>query len=642
MEERRRNTPHETPAAAALIEDLDGFFFRCRCDRNWSMEWMSGTVQELTGYTPEELIDDRVTSFGDIIHRDDRDAVWATVNEALTAHSTYSIVYRLVDPQGRARWVSEQGHGVFDVDGKPTAVHGYVTPMRDLRVLETALAKSEARSRTILDAAPVALAWLAPNGIVRSWNRAAERIFGWNAEEVVGSTLPVVPSELQDQFRGFLDRAVAGERLAQIEVPRRRKDGSRVWVRISSAPFAAEIPGLDGVMVAYEDVTLEHEAKRQLLVAQRMESLGRLTGGIAHDLNNMLAPMLGHAELLLRGLAENDPHRGAISEIEASALRARRLVRQLLAFGRKQPLEMRVVDVNELVLDFESMARRILGEDIEFMLRLAEDSGRVRADVSQLEQVLLNLVVNAREAMPGGGSLTITTAPVHPSAASCSSCRIPASGRCVRVSVADSGIGMDPETQQHIFEPFFTTKGLEHGTGLGLSTVYGIVTQHGGSVRVESALGSGSTFTVCLPAEPALEDREKDDAAPAPARSADTPLNILVLEDDSGVRTVVRRFLQWMGHASSEAKSPEEALAIARDPAQKIDVLLTDVVLPRMSGVEVYRAVLALRPEIRVVFMSGFTREHAEALTDVPNGAFLQKPFSMSALQAELQKVALR
>jgi two-component system, cell cycle sensor histidine kinase and response regulator CckA len=380
-----------------------------------------------------------------------------------------------------------------------------------------------------------------------------------------------------------------------------------------------------------------HSAEDQLRQSQKLEAIGRLAGGVAHDFNNLLSVILSYSSILLSDLPAGDPKRSDLEAINRAGEQAADLTRQLLAFGRQQVLALRVLDLNEIVLAADKMLRRLLGEDVELVARTNAAPLRVRADVGQLDQVIMNLAINARDAMPGGGKLTLETQTVFLSEAYARTHLGVRPGRYAMLAVSDTGVGMDRETQSHIFEPFFTTKEKGKGTGLGLATVFGIVQQSGGSIWVYSEPGGGSVFRVYLPA---VEDAEK--AAPempplATLRGAET---ILLVEDQKEVREVAREILLRCGYQVLDASGAAEALSICEREARPIELLLTDVVMPQMSGRELAERVASLRPEARVLFMSGYTEDailrHGILAADV---AYLQKPLAPEPLARRVREV---
>jgi signal transduction histidine kinase len=389
------------------------------------------------------------------------------------------------------------------------------------------------------------------------------------------------------------------------------------------------------ILKRVELTQLEREA--QLRQAQKMEAVGRLAGGVAHDFNNLLTAILGYAGLLLRRLDAGDPMRPHAHEIEKAAQRAADLTRQLLAFSRKQVLIPQVVDLGAVVAETENMLRRLIGEDIELVTSLASPLGAVTADVSQLEQVIVNLVVNARDAMPQGGRITITLGNAdldesfvreHPGARP---------GPHVRLSVEDTGVGMSEETREHLFEPFFTTKEVGRGTGLGLATVYGIVKQSGGYIGVRSGLGQGSTFEIYLPRVEGAAHPLRSQRPLVSSRGSET---VLLVEDEEAVRNLVSEILQAAGYLVLAATSGAEALKRSREHQGPIHLLMTDVVMPRMSGPQLAKEIVALRPDVRILYTSGYPDDALGPLGGLPPGtAFVPKPLSPDDLADRVREV---
>ena len=392
---------------------------------------------------------------------------------------------------------------------------------------------------------------------------------------------------------------------------------------------------------AVEDATVRAERRRleqQLLQSHKLEAVGRLAGGVAHDFNNVLTAILGAVELMLLDTPAGAPQREELDIIRDAARRAQTLIRQLLAFSARQVLKPVVLDLNDLVRNVSKMLRRLIGEDVDVVTALAADLGHVRADVGQVEQVLVNLVVNARDAMPQGGRLTIATENVAVASAGATPHGHLSPGRYVLLRVSDTGIGMDQETLARAFDPFFTTKPWGQGSGLGLATVYGIVHQSGGDVMIESAPGAGSTFRVYLPL--VTDPLEHAAAAPPVATSAAGSETVLLAEDEQLVRVLARKVLEQAGYRVLVAAGGAEALALAERHAGPIHLLLTDVVMPEMNGRELMRQLIARRPDVRVLYMSGYADE-AIARHGVldPGTAFMQKPFTPGALTRKVRAV---
>jgi two-component system cell cycle sensor histidine kinase/response regulator CckA len=509
--------------------------------------------------------------------------------------------------------------------------------MTERNVAARALTESEANYRVLFERHPNPL-WVydLETAAFLAVNEAAVRQYGYSRAEFLGMTLEAVrPSEDVDRARAH--RSTLEEGLVEAgEWRHRKKDGTIIDVDITrhTLPFA----GRPAALAIARDITQRKSLEAQLLQARKMEAVGRLAGGVAHDFNNLLTAILGSAELLLEGLGRDNPEREEAEEIRKAALRAADLTRQLLAFSRQQVLAPQVLDLNEVVANMDKMLRRVIGEDIDLRTVPSGDLHAVRADRGQLEQVVMNLAVNARDAMLTGGKLTIETANVELDEAYAREHAVVKPGRYVMLAVSDTGVGMDAKTQARIFEPFFTTKPKGKGTGLGLATVYGIVKQSDGYIWVYSEPGRGTTFKIYLP-------RVGDAAVPAKAIPASTPSlrgseTILLVEDQDEVRRLARRVLEARGYVVLVAASGAEALQVAGAHAGPIQLLVTDVIMPAMSGREVGLLIAPTRPEMRVLYLSGYADEsivHHGVLE--PGIAFLQKPFTVEALARKVREV---
>jgi PAS domain S-box-containing protein len=485
-----------------------------------------------------------------------------------------------------------------------------------------------------------------PRGRIELSNRAAAKLLGVD-EPTVHRLSPerIFPSD--EQWRSVLDDCVAGKGVHDLETTWRRGDGTTVEVSVS-ASMATGVEGRPlGVVLAAMDLTNRRriqkqltEREEQLRQSQKMEAIGQLAGGIAHDFNNLLTAIIGNSTLALTTMTDDDRHKPLVAEIHEVAERAAGLTRQILAFSRRQMLRPEVVCLNKVILDMESLLRRSLGEDVDLRLVLSQDLYDSEIDPHQIGQVLLNLVVNARDAMPDGGRLTVETANVRLGDEYCHDHRETTPGEYVMLAVTDTGGGMSRETQAHLFEPFFTTKGVGRGTGLGLSMVFGIVKQSGGSISVYSELGEGAVFKIYLPV---IKGRTAP--APAPAGQAldvsKSSGSVLVVEDEAPVRRLVVRVLSQAGYQVKAAGSPKEATAIIETDGYRPDLLLTDVVLPGgMNGRQVADVVLGRFPDISVIFMSGYTRSAVVHDGRVDGDvAFLEKPFNPETLLRKVSDV---
>ena len=543
------------------------------------------------------------------------------------------------------------GGRTYDVRITPIQTHigkltGFVVLLRDVterRHTEAALRDSEMRYRELVENARDLICTCDLEGRILSVNQAGLDLTGYTSQEMVGRPLlELVAPESREQAQAVFT-GIQSDPSERTEIVVLANGGRRVvlelasWVqRRNGVPTAVQAIG--------RDVTERRRLEDELRQAQRMEAVGKLAGGVAHDFNNLLTAIIGFASLAEAEQSRTTLLKDCLAEIRRSGEQAASLTRQLLAFGRRQMLRPVDLDLNHVVGDVKRMLRRLIGEDIELVVQPADNLSPVRADLSQVEQVIVNLAVNARDAMPRGGRLTIRTenvvieprtSPVVPG---------PAAGNYAALIVEDTGEGIDPAILGRIFEPFFTTKAFGRGTGLGLSTVYGVVKQSKGDVQVRSVPGQGTTFTVLLPAVTATltasapTAHETGDAQPPMAITAGA--SVLIVEDDPGVRKFTTQVLRDTGWTVLEAEDPAGALAIAASLSQSVDLLLTDVVLPGINGSELAERVRSLRPGVRVLFMSGYAPEEIVASGALPTGAhLLRKPFMPDTLRERVARI---
>jgi two-component system cell cycle sensor histidine kinase/response regulator CckA len=550
-------------------------------------------------------------------------------------------------------------------EGVPPIFTAYIRDITERRRAAEALGASEARFKHLAESGIIGIIITDTSGHIHEANDEFLRIVGFSRRDLLSGELrwnEITPPEWRDRDEAAIEELARTGVATPWEKEYFRKDGTRanvlVGVVVHDAPRAiAFVSDLTALKRAEEagaahaekaqreaaarqrtEEMLRH-AEEQLRQAQKMEAVGRLAGGVAHDFNNMLSVIIGFSDMLLSGLSAIDPMRGDVAEIRTAAGRASDLTRQLLAFSRRQMLEPRVLDLNEILGRIENMLKRLIGEDIELHAVKGEGLGKVLVDPGQVEQVIVNLVVNARDAMPEGGRVTLETAMVTFDESDTNEHLAAAPGEHVMLAVTDTGTGMDQATKDRIFEPFFTTKSKDKGTGLGLSMVFGTVAQSGGHISVQSEPGKGTTFKLYFPAIAAKEAKAaaKGSRGAAELRGSET---ILLAEDEEQVRRVNSKILRRYGYRVIEAQHADEALALARSHVGPIHLLVTDVVMPNMSGTELARLAAIVRPGIKVLCMSGYTDDSVFRHGLLESGvAFLQKPATPIVLAAKVREL---
>ena len=477
-------------------------------------------------------------------------------------------------------------------------------------------------------------------GRITAWNRGAELMYGYGEAEALLMNIErlTAPEKVAEQ-KDFIRRLVAGEDVTSFETLRVTQDGRvlDVWMTVTKLMDDAGKP--IGLASTERDITERKLLEEQVRASQKMEAIGSLAGGVAHDFNNLLSVILSYTGFAIEGVREGDPMRDDLLEVKKAGERAAVLTRQLLAFSRKQILQPVPLDLNEIVAGIEKMLRRILGEDIDLLLKLTPDIGLTLADPGQIEQVLMNLVVNARDAMPEGGKLTIETSTVEIDEEYAARHVAVKPGPYVQLTVTDTGYGMDQQTKARLFEPFFTTKEKGKGTGLGLSTVYGIVTQSGGKIWVYSELGQGTTFKIYLPHELSATKATPIKPPTVPRRLTGTE-TILVVEDEEALCQVAKRALDAAGYTVLTARDGKEAILTCAEHVGDIQLLLTDVVMPGMSGRALVQEVLKTRPTLKILYMSGYTDDAIVHHGVLDTGThFLAKPFTAADLTRKVREV---
>ena len=590
-----------------------------------TLHWSQETFR-IFGVNPESFTPSRA-AFRELVHPEDRDRVHAAAERAIREGHAYTIDHRIRCPDGTERIVSERADVLTNAAGRVTGLVGTVQDVTELKRIEQALQRSEKHFRSIIDTVQDVISIVDVNGQIRFVSPSAERTLGYTPEQLLDQAIfEFIPGEEHGVVRAALTRAL-GEPHQPLAVQHhfRHADGSIRFLESIGSLLGGE--GAQALVVNSRDITDRRRLEDQLRQSQKMEAIGQLAAGVAHDFNNLLTIIQGNASLLLGtpGLSEEDT--GSIHQITQAAERAAGLTRQLLMFSRKQVMRLAPVDLNEVVGNMTKMLQRILGEDITLRSKYAPNLPLIQADTGMLEQVLLNLAVNARDAMPEGGDLLLKTAVTELSAAD--SLQYPGSvaGTQVRLSVTDTGCGIPTENLSRIFDPFFTTKEVGKGTGLGLATVYGIVQQHHGWIEVSSEVGRGTTFQISFPAAAAEAVRRSAAAAVPEFPRGDEVL--LVVEDEPAVRLLVSNLLQRCGYTVLLAASGVAALNVWKTEKERVDLLLTDMVMPDgMSGRDLARVLQRDKPGLKIIYTSGYSAAvsgDGPALTEGVN--FLQKPY---------------
>jgi PAS domain S-box-containing protein len=613
-----------------------------RCTRDVRLVEVNDAMVRMYGcHTPDELVGTQLSSTFDLADARSLEFFRTFVRSGYRTVELESFEF---DRGGAPHWFVNNLLGVVEGDVL-TAVWGTQRDVTAQRLSEEMVRATRDRLEAIVEASPLPIVMAGIDGEVLNWNHAAELVFGWTAEEAIGQRLLCVPPERQDEYDTFRAEILDGQPFTARETVRMRKDGTRLDMSISTAPIHDAAGNAIGSVALYMDVggrkrseEALRQSQEQLRQAQKMEAVGRLAGGIAHDFNNLLSAILSYSEMVMADLPVSHPSRDDLEQIRLAGSRAAELTHQLLAFSRRQLLQLRTLNLNTVVAGVDRMLRRVIGEDIVLETVLAPELVPTRGDPGQLEQVLMNLAVNARDAMPTGGTLTITTADLDVRDSRAERWPELRPGRYVTIAVRDTGTGMTPDVQERIFEPFFTTKPAGHGTGLGLSTVYGIVVQSGGQIFVASAPGAGSTFTICLPAHTA--GHEAATSPPSPPLVRGGVETVLLVEDEQLVRQLTHEILRRNGYLVLEAADGVEAYALLRDYPGRIDLLLTDVVMPRMSGHELVELARPLRPAMQILYVSGYSEEAIARQGQLTDGIdLLAKPFTPGVLTAKIRQL---
>ena len=615
----------ENAADMIAVVDMDG-----------NRIYNSLSYQKVLGYSPEEL---QASSSFEQIHPDDRERVKNAAAEARRTGIGKTLEYRLRHKNGAWLVLESTSSVIQNADGQPEKLVIVNRDVTERKRAEDALRRLETGFRSVVEDAPYGIYRASTAGRFLQVNPALQKMLGYESTEaLLGKDLPSEIFLHFDEYQRLTELLTRTEEIKDLEMEWKRMDSTPITVRCSGRRVNDENGAMAYFEAFAEDVTEKRILERQLRMAQKMEAIGRLSGGIAHDFNNLLGVIIGYSRVLKRELGANNPLAEHALEIEKAGQRAASLTKQLLAFSRQQVLTPAVLNLNTLASDMEKMLPQLLGEDVKVSMLLDPKLGNVKADQSQIEQVIMNLAVNARDAMPMGGKLKIETTNVELDQAYVWSHPGSKVGSYVLLAVTDTGTGMDAATLTHIFEPFFTTKELGKGTGLGLATVYGIVKQSNGYIALESAIGKGTSFQIYLPrhaGQPIVDELKID--SPDDLRGSET---ILLVEDSEPLRKLAKTFLESRGFRVLSADSGEDALQVAARFDGIFDLLLTDVVMPGINGRVLAENLLPRQPGMKVLYMSGYSDSFiaGHGVLD-PGIHLLHKPFIEEVLIRKVREV---
>ncbi|ODN67462.1 Blue-light-activated protein [Methylophaga muralis] len=624
-----------------LLKNLPGVAYRCRFDEQWTMIYVSEAFYRLTGYDAEDVIGNQRIDFASIIHPDDRQEMYLQTLNAVEKNQPFQVEYRIIRKDGGVRWFWEQGNGVRDLNGELQTIEGYMTDITLQKLADANIRESEQRFQILSKAT---------NDAIWDWNLITDELW-WsdNFETLFG----IYAEESKPSFNGWENRVHPDERNRVVNNLKRaveenqqswsdnykfrRHDGSyadvidRGYVIYNSANEPIRMVG------GITDISERLEIEEKLRQSQRLEAVGQLTGGVAHDFNNLLTVIVGNAEIITESLPADSNLRGLSQMVQEAANRGADLIGSLLAFARRQPLDPKNIDANQLLKNFQSLLSRSLGEAIQLEMALEPDIWLAQVDPGQLENALLNLALNAKDAMPSGGRLLIETLNVLLSEDYAAQHDVTA-GDYIVIGVSDTGIGIAPENLDKVFEPFYTTKSKDKGTGLGLAMVYGFARQSLGHINIYSERGQGTTIRLYLPRSP-VEISTADNPPALPIQPKTGKEHILVVEDDDLVRSYVISQLEFIGYQVISASNGQEAMEIIQSDAH-IDLLFTDVVMPGgISGRDLSDKAQRIRPQLKVLFTSGYTENsivHHGRLD--PGVMLLSKPYSRDELSTKIRQ----
>jgi two-component system cell cycle sensor histidine kinase/response regulator CckA len=617
-----------------LMEHLQQVFWIRNATKKGVL-YVSPAYEKIWGRTCESLYED-FQSLEDSIHPEDRDRIAGAMDGAMDVEGREE-EFRILRPNGEIRWIRSRSYPVRNEQGVIQRHAGINEDITELKAAE----KERSRLAAIVEYSDDALVGMSVGGIIINWNQGAERQYGYSAEEIIGHSVSVLfPPDHYREYLEVMKKVKQGEPMPSYETVRKRKDGTLVNMSVSISPIETRSGEVLGASKISHDITKIKKLEAQFIEAQKMEVVGQLASGVAHDFNNILAVIIGYNDLIAEDLGADHSLQKYTEEIRLASQRASGLTQQLLIFSRKQIVQAVVLNLNEVVESMDKMLRRFIDEHTEMSLLCAKEIGQIKADSGYVGQVLMNLVVNARDAMPNGGKLTIETSTITLPE---NDTRLPPGstpGKYTVLSVSDTGTGITDEVKTHLFEAFFTTKGSGKGTGLGLTTCQTIVQQSGGFIDVFSEVGKGTTFRVYFPRidQPIDLFIEARKTGPLLPRGTET---LLLVEDEPSLRRLAQNTLQIQGYEVLLASNGEDGLQMAREhKGAPIRLVITDVIMPKMGGKVMAEWLKTAYPDLKVLFTSGYT-DDAIASHGVLNESveFLPKPYTRSTLSRKVRKM---
>jgi len=620
-----------------MVNNLKGVVYRCINDGNWTMEFISAGILELSGFPAEDFIDNRKRLYSDIIHPDDVNPTWSEIMSAIFEQRHFTFEYRIIHQDGGIHWVWERGCPIYKHD-KLIAFEGFISDITDRRLAEESYKASREQYRLLLETMQEGVVYVDNEDVILYINQSCCDIYGYKPEDMLGKVgyeflihaddRHIIREKNKSRLDGNID---------SYEVRGRKLTGETVWLRISGAPIKGDSGDVIGSVGLISDITQRKKLEEQLLATQKMEAIGQLAGGVAHDFNNLLTVILGYGEEIVEKLAIDNSLRKDAEEIVKAGKRASGLTHQLLTFSRKQVIQPKVLDLNTLVSSLHTMLLRLIGEHIKVNTVLRDKDCLIKADYGQIEQVIINLVVNSRDAMPMGGILTIETSKIADSQVASDFPETIKQGKYILLTVSDTGIGMEGEVLSRAYEPFYTTKKTGKGLGLGLSTVYGIVKQSNGYISITSKPDSGTTVKILLPQTDEKIEEKIESIIDYDLTGKGE--HVLIVEDEESLCLYIKKMVEKLDYQVTFAVRSLDALA-AIENGLRPDLIITDVVMPEMNGKELVDQVRKLVPNQKVLFMSGFTDDviehHGVLGIDIP---FIQKPFSPGEIAYRIKQL---